>query len=94
MFDSTLYTNKFLYIFLSSNELVRKFSTITLSIYLLFLYCIVHMESGWQIQYNEQVDPDDPEFESQQRQEMCLFSRTHRPALWPNHRGTATEAQG
>ena len=36
MFDGSIYTNKFLYIFLSSNELVRKFSTIKLFIYLLF----------------------------------------------------------
>lgn len=52
------------------------------------------MESGWQGQYNELVDPDDPEFESQQRQEMCLFSITHSPALWSNHRGMAAGAQG
>jgi len=31
MFDGTLYTNKFLYISLSSNELLRKFSTIKYS---------------------------------------------------------------
>ena len=39
------------------------------------------MELRWQSQYNEQVDPDDPEFKSQQRQEKCLFSRTHRLAM-------------
>jgi hypothetical protein len=31
------------------------------------------MKPGWCSQYNDYVDPDDPEFESQQRHEMCLF---------------------
>jgi hypothetical protein len=57
--------------FLFSNELVRKFSTIKLPvlIYLLFLYCSIHTESGWQIQYNEYVETDNPELKFQQRQQ-------------------------
>jgi len=46
MFDGTLHTNKFLYISLSSNELVRKFSTIKLFIYYFYIVLFICSQDG------------------------------------------------
>jgi len=46
MFDGTLHTNKVLCISLSSNELVRKFSTIKLFIYYFYIVLFIRSQEG------------------------------------------------